>query len=106
MYFPRISSNQSGYKCYSPVTKRFYNPTGVTFFEEQPFYPKSDIQEENPIEEYQIRSMVPNVSMFPSVSSQIAPNLAPNMSSPIESNPNLFQASPVHDPHFSPIPNV
>ncbi|RVW93973.1 Retrovirus-related Pol polyprotein from transposon TNT 1-94 [Vitis vinifera] len=38
------SPNQKGYKCYSPTTKKFYTSMDVTFFENQPFYPKTAIQ--------------------------------------------------------------
>ncbi|WJZ93160.1 hypothetical protein VitviT2T_012120 [Vitis vinifera] len=46
-------SNQKGYKCYSPITRKFYNSMDVTFFETQPYYPKNDIQGENSTQEYQ-----------------------------------------------------
>ncbi|RVW63053.1 Retrovirus-related Pol polyprotein from transposon TNT 1-94 [Vitis vinifera] len=51
--FLGYSSNQKGYKCYSPVTRKFYNSMNVTFFETQPYYPKNDIQGENSTQEYQ-----------------------------------------------------
>ena len=31
---------QTGYKCYSPITRKFYVNLDVTFFEKQPFTPK------------------------------------------------------------------
>ncbi|RVW74752.1 Retrovirus-related Pol polyprotein from transposon TNT 1-94 [Vitis vinifera] len=51
--FLGYSSNQKGYKCYSSVTRKFYNSMDVTFFETQPYYPKNDIQGENSTQEYQ-----------------------------------------------------
>ena len=52
--FLGYSPNQKGYKFYSPITKRLYTSMDVTFFEHQPYYPKSDIQGKNLIQEYQL----------------------------------------------------
>lgn len=49
MHLLGYSSNQKRYKCYSPVTKKFYNSIDVTFFQDQSYYHKSDIKGENPI---------------------------------------------------------
>lgn len=45
--FLGYSSNQKGYRCYSPSTKKFFNSMNVTFFEDQPFYYQTAIQGEN-----------------------------------------------------------
>ena len=50
--FIGYSSNKKGYKCYSPITRRFYNSIDVTFIEQEPFYTKTDIQLENFSKEY------------------------------------------------------
>lgn len=52
--FVGCSPNQKGYKCYSPITKKFYNSMDVTFFENQAFYTKIGIQGESFTEEYQL----------------------------------------------------
>ena len=51
--FVGYSSNQKGYKYYSPVTQKFYNTMDVSF-EQQPYYPKTDIRGENCTQEYQL----------------------------------------------------
>ena len=50
--FLGYSPTQKGYKCYSPVTKKFYHSIDVTFFEDQPYYPKAHIQGEKLIESW------------------------------------------------------
>lgn len=37
---------QKEYRCYSPLTKKFYHSMDVTIFENEPFYPKTNIQGE------------------------------------------------------------
>ena len=45
--FVGYSSNQKWYKCYSPISRRFYNSMDVTFFEHQPYYCKTNIKGES-----------------------------------------------------------
>ncbi|KAJ0078204.1 hypothetical protein Patl1_37155 [Pistacia atlantica] len=45
--FLGYSTNQKGYKCYSIVTRKFYNSMDVTFSLESAHYPKTDIYGEN-----------------------------------------------------------
>lgn len=54
MHILRISPNQKGYKCCSPVMRKIYNSMDASFFELQPFYSKPDIQGENNTHEYQL----------------------------------------------------
>ena len=42
--FVGYSSNQKGYKCYSPSTRKFYNSMDVTFVEHLPFFPNTPSQ--------------------------------------------------------------
>ena len=42
--FLEYSSTQNGYKCYSPITKRFYVSMDVTFLENQAYFPKTQLQ--------------------------------------------------------------
>ena len=84
--FVEYSSNQKGYKCYSPVTHRFYNSMDVSFFEQQ-LYHKAHIQGENFTQEYQLwdidtldssNSLNPNPTELPQPS-QTDPSLAPSI---------------------------
>ncbi|RVW63346.1 Retrovirus-related Pol polyprotein from transposon TNT 1-94 [Vitis vinifera] len=52
--FLGYSPSQKGYKGYSPTQWKIYVSMDVTFFEIQPFYPKTDIQGENGLREYQL----------------------------------------------------
>ena len=51
--FLGYSPNHKGYKCYFPITKRFYTSIDVTYYENQSYYSKIDIEGENRIQEYQ-----------------------------------------------------
>ncbi|KAL4560354.1 hypothetical protein LXL04_032504 [Taraxacum kok-saghyz] len=85
------SPNQCGYKCYSPSTKFFYHSMDVTFFEEEPYYSKTDIQGESSME-YQFL-VYPNQNPLESNqnteihSSTPIPVVYPNQN-PLESNQN------------------
>lgn len=48
--FLGYSPHQKGYKCYSPITKRYYHSMDVSFFENQPYYPNTTIQRESEYE--------------------------------------------------------
>ena len=67
------SSSQKGNKCYCPINKKCYNSMDVTFFEEQPFYPKTDVQGENYVEEHLFWSYLD----FSSPSNQPMPTASP-----------------------------
>lgn len=42
--FLGYSSTQKGYKCYNPLSKKFYISVDVTFFKHKPFFLKSSLQ--------------------------------------------------------------
>ncbi|KAL5779663.1 hypothetical protein ACOSQ2_010400 [Xanthoceras sorbifolium] len=79
------STNQKGYKCYSPTTKRFYNSMDVTFLEQNPYYPKADIQGEKSAE-YQSWDIPiipdPQIPNEPQSDSQQHENSPPNTPTP------------------------
>lgn len=94
--FLGYSSNQKGYRCYSPITKRVYNSMDVTFFEHEPYYPKSDIQGENVRESQfwdellikessEIQHASPPLVLLPS-DSNYTPN--PNLEIPSSNSPS------------------
>jgi hypothetical protein len=42
--FIGYSTNQKGYRCYNPTTKKLHVSMDVTFLEQQPFYKKISLQ--------------------------------------------------------------
>ncbi|RVW94789.1 Retrovirus-related Pol polyprotein from transposon TNT 1-94 [Vitis vinifera] len=85
--FIGYSSYQKGYKCYCPSTRKTYNIMDVTFLENVPFYTKTHIQGENPVNqqaEYQFWDVpVPDFGVpEPNFSSE--PSMAPD-GPPLES---------------------
>ncbi|KAL5851107.1 hypothetical protein ACOSQ3_006225 [Xanthoceras sorbifolium] len=89
------STNQKGYKCYSPTTKRFYNSMDVTFLEQNPYYPKADIQGEKSAE-------------YPSWDIPITPD--PQIPNEPQSDPQQHDNSPPNtltpkQPHIQPTQN-
>ncbi|RVX20874.1 hypothetical protein CK203_002528 [Vitis vinifera] len=88
--FLGYSPTQKGYKCYSLVTKQFYHSMDVTFFEQQSYFSKSDIQgETNFIQEYQLWD-IEESSHFSPNSDQPYPSLNHESIPP----QNLFLESP------------
>ena len=78
--FLGYSSHQKGYKCYCPSTKKTYNTMDVTFFENIPYYPKTHIQGEKPMnQEYQFWDDIP-VSL-PKIESQPQSQILPELES-------------------------
>ncbi|RVW90198.1 Retrovirus-related Pol polyprotein from transposon TNT 1-94 [Vitis vinifera] len=79
--FLGYSPNQKGYKCYSPTTKKFYTSMDVTFFENQPFYPKTAIQGENwSTDEFQFWET--EISTTSPLSSSLPPQIDSTLSIP------------------------
>ena len=71
--FLGYSPTKKGYKCYCPRTQKFFHSMDVTFFEEQLFYPTSDIQGENSRES-------PNWDMMCLIGAE--PSISPILESP------------------------
>lgn len=67
--FLGYSTSQKGYKCFFPITKRFYNSMDVRFFQQHPYYSKSGIQGENMTIEYHL---------WNSISTKFEPLIIPN----------------------------
>ncbi|KAH9783514.1 hypothetical protein KPL71_009336 [Citrus sinensis] len=91
------SSNQKGYRCYSLINQKVYNSMDVTFFEHEPYYPKSDIQGENVRESQfwdellikessEIQHASPSLVLLPS-DSNYTPN--PNLEIPSSNSPSF-----------------
>ncbi|KAK2452382.1 putative mitochondrial protein [Trifolium repens] len=86
--FVGYSPNQKGYKCYSPISRKFYNSMDVTFFENQPFYTKTDIQGENFTQEYQLWDI----------------DTLESGESSLHVSPQIDQTDPTMSTHLLPLP--
>ena len=121
--FLGYSSNQQDYKCYSSTTKKMYNSMDVTFFEDYPFYPKTNVQGENRIENHQFWSYLdvpshsipgpsqvlspamPNFESRPAPVSSSVPSHVPSPVSSVPSHvPSPVSSVPSHVPN--PVPSV
>jgi hypothetical protein len=74
---------QKGYKCYHPPSKRFLMSKDVTFYENQSFFNKTYLQEDN-IDIEDKNTNVFNISSF-----QIPSRQQSSMNSPLAKSPNL-----------------
>ncbi|PON91730.1 hypothetical protein TorRG33x02_125610 [Trema orientale] len=90
--FLGYSSTQKGYKCYSLTTCKLYTSIDVTFFENQPYYPKTHIQgEKYNIKEYDFWTN--RDSQFFLNRPQPTPSY-PHLPQSTPSNPHLPQSTP------------
>ena len=94
--FVGYSSNQKRYKCYSPVTRRFYNSMDVTFFKQQPYY-KIGIQGEHYTKEDQfcnIPTLDADIHPLNSTDASNPNTLEFHIIQPESSQPNQSQTQP------------
>ncbi|RVW64351.1 Retrovirus-related Pol polyprotein from transposon TNT 1-94 [Vitis vinifera] len=85
--------NQKGYKCYSPTIKKFYTSMDVTFFENQPFYPKTAIQGENwSTDEFQLWET--EISTTSPLSSSLPPQTNTTLSVPENNSLDVPSVTP------------
>ncbi|RVW35033.1 Retrovirus-related Pol polyprotein from transposon TNT 1-94 [Vitis vinifera] len=91
--FLGYSPNQKRYKCYSPTTKKFYTSMDVTFFENQPFYPKTAIQGENwSTDEFQFWET--EISTTSPLSSSLPPQIDSTISVPKKNSLDVPAVTP------------
>ena len=89
---------QTGYKCYSPITRKFYVNLDVTFFEKQPLYTKNPILGEENLQEW-------NFWVQEELSHRFEPSIPinqplPEPSEPLESfEPLRTPSTPTHTQH-------
>jgi hypothetical protein len=57
--FIGYSTNQKGYRCYNPTTKKLHVSMDVTFLEQQPFYKKNSLQGESVSEDNFLNEPLP-----------------------------------------------
>ncbi|RVX10668.1 Retrovirus-related Pol polyprotein from transposon TNT 1-94 [Vitis vinifera] len=94
--FLGYSPNQKRYKCYSPTTKKFYTSMDVTFFENQPFYPKTAIQGENwSTDEFQFWET--EISTTSPLSSSLPPQTDTTLSVPENNSLDVPSVTPNND---------
>ncbi|XP_029126919.1 uncharacterized protein LOC114915839 [Cajanus cajan] len=77
MHLSRLLPHQKGYKCYSPQNRKFYHTMDVTFFENQPYYPKVGIQGEQTYPIEVVESQLLGFELAESVPNTEPTNIAP-----------------------------
>ncbi|KAI3698877.1 hypothetical protein L2E82_42770 [Cichorium intybus] len=86
--FVGYSPSQQGYKCYSPINKKFYHSNDVTLFENELFYSKTNIQGENDTMEYQFLNQEPIIMPIIDTEAQIEDPSLTNQSDHLKSTTN------------------
>ncbi|CAN1815372.1 Retrovirus-related Pol polyprotein from transposon TNT 1-94, partial [Linum perenne] len=68
--FIGYSTNQKGYKCYSPSTKKLYNTRDVSFFEQQPYFAQTGLQGESSTTESQYWDLI-SIDALPTIPHEV-----------------------------------
>lgn len=107
--FLGYSSTQKGYKCYDPLSKRFFTSADITFTEHVPFFSKSYLQgeksmmEDSPIEPIEPLPL-PSLKFKPTESSILSkPNSSLNVPDLSQPFPNSL-SSPISPKDPNPFP--